>query len=359
VGPPSRTRPDGRLEQVFVNGRFVRDRTVSHALREAFRDLLPPGNHRPVAFLFFSVDPAFVDVNVHPAKAEVRWRESAAVHSLVHRAVRAALEAASPGVAVPVGGLRRETVEAAEFAFTHGVGKVPFDRVAPSAPWGVEARHDASGHAHAGTHPVLPEPTCGGAPAVTSRLRPLGQALGTYLVFEGEEEIVLVDQHALHERVLFDRIEARLKEEGRLEVQRLLVPVVVSLSAAESAALAEEAELLASLGWIVEPFGEGSVAVHGLPAVLRRPQPEAALLEVLRLVEEGRRDGADATHLISAAIDRLACRSAVMAGDTVHPEEALALLEEAERLDHSHTCPHGRPTRLTLRRSDLERWFHR
>jgi DNA mismatch repair protein MutL len=190
-------------------------------------------------------------------------------------------------------------------------------------------------------------------------LRPIGQALGTYLLLEGDGELVLVDQHALHERVLFDRINARLREKGNLEVQRLLVPAVVHLDPADAARLAESRELLQTLGWIVEPFGEDAVAVNGVPAVLRRPDPESALQELLELLEQGRREGLDRTHLLSVAVDSLACRSAVMAGDVLHADEVLALLEQAEALNHSHSCPHGRPTRLTMSRSQLERWFHR
>ena len=190
-------------------------------------------------------------------------------------------------------------------------------------------------------------------------LRPLGQALGTYLILEGRNEVVLVDQHALHERVLYDQINARLREKGALEVQHLLVPKVVHLDAAATARLLEARSWLATLGWLIEPFGEEALAVQGVPAILRRPDPEAALQDVLTVLERGAREGMDRTALLSHTVDSLACRSAVMAGDLLAPEEVLALLEQAEALDHSHSCPHGRPTRLTLRRGDLERWFHR
>ena len=178
-------------------------------------------------------------------------------------------------------------------------------------------------------------------------------------MLEGEDEVVLVDQHALHERVLFERLSTHLREEGALEVQRLLVPAVVHLDPADRARLLEAQELLQTLGWSVDAFGEDAVAVRGVPAVLRRPDPEAALRDLLALLEQGRREGLDRTYLVSEAVDRLACRAAVMAGDALHEDEVLALLEQAEALNHSHSCPHGRPTRLVLSRSDLERWFHR
>src|SRR5205823_13017723 len=131
----------------------------------------------------------------------------------------------------------------------------------------------------------------------------------------------IVDQHALHERVLFDRISARLNVGGSLEVQHLLVPAVVDLSAAEAARLEEARDLLARLGWVVEPFGEGTVAVRGMPAVLRRPDPAASLREALALFDAGRRDGLDRAALLSAVVDRMACRAAVMAGDALHEGE--------------------------------------
>lgn len=354
VSPPGVSRPDARLQQVFVNGRFVRDRTVAHALREAYRDLVPPGDRQPIAFLFLSLDPARVDVNVHPAKAEVRWRDPSAVHEAVRRAVRAALEAARPGVAVPLPfekpGVSASTVAAAEFAFTHAVGGhsgASFVCEGPSA-------RPCEGHDHPA--PTVPVAVPTGKPA---GLRPLAQALGTYLLLEAEEGIVVVDQHALHERVLFDEISARLSREGALEVQALLVPMVVDVGPSRARRLEEERDLLRTLGWVVEPFGDGSVAVRACPAVLRRPDPAAVLSEVLELLEAGRRDGLDRAALLSSAVDRMACRAAVMAGDRLHPDEVAALLERAESLNHAHSCPHGRPTRLTLSKRDLERWFHR
>ncbi len=360
VSPPGLSRADARLQQVWLNGRPIRDRTVAHALREAYRDLVPPGDRQPIAFVFLSLDPARVDVNVHPAKAEVRWRDSAGVHEAVRRAIRATLESARPGVPVPLGlpheGVPSTTVAAAEFAFTRGVG-------APAMAFQV---HDG--------HGVHPSPTgsdpsphacasdaVGGVPAGDSPagLKPLAQALGTYLVLEADDGIVLVDQHALHERVLFDEISARLNREGALEVQHLLVPQVVDLGPAATARLSEEGDLLRSLGWEIEPFGEGSVAVRACPAVLKRPDPAAVLTEVLDLLDAGRREGLDRATLLSSVVDRMACRAAVMAGDRLHPDEVSSLLSRAEALNHSHSCPHGRPTRLTISRTDLERYFHR
>ncbi|MDJ0523499.1 MAG: hypothetical protein QNJ90_15630, partial [Planctomycetota bacterium] len=357
VGPPSLTRADARLEQVFLNGRHIRDRTVAHAVREAYRDLLPPGGRRPIAFLFLHTDPDHVDVNVHPGKTEVRWQDAGAVHRVVRRALRSALEQARPGVSVPLAGERAASREAAvEAAFLGGQG---------STLQAEERGFAFTPRAFTGTAPAVHEDTSSAAHVqepvgrTPSGLRPIGQALGTYLLLEGEGELVLVDQHALHERVLFDQINARLREKGNLEVQRLLVPVVVHLDPADAARLAASRELLQTLGWIVEPFGDDAVAVNGVPAVLRRPDPEAALQELLSVLDQGRREGLDRTHLLSAAVDSLACRSAVMAGDVLHPDEVLALLEQAEALNHSHSCPHGRPTRLTMSRSQLERWFHR
>ncbi|MCC7137274.1 MAG: DNA mismatch repair endonuclease MutL [Planctomycetes bacterium] len=372
LSPPGLSRADARLQQVFVNGRFVRDRTSLHALREAYRDLVPPGDRQPIVFLFVTCDPARVDVNVHPQKAEVRWRDASAVHESVRRTLRAALEGARPGVPVAPWerpGVPRSTVEAAEWAFTQGAG-LPVG--APSAP---------RGPAWPGGGDHLPDATAdvavsraaspaGGASAVASagpgatavsgreRLRPVGQVLGTYLVLEGEDGLVLVDQHALHERVLFDQISDRLRD-GALEVQHLLVPAVVSLSRAEVARVEEERGTFERLGWVVEPFGEGAVAVRACPAVLRRPDPEGMLREVLAVLDTGRRSGLDRAALLSAVVDRMACRGAVMAGDALHPDEVLALLAQAEALNHAHSCPHGRPTRLVMSRRDLERYFHR
>jgi len=373
VSPPSLTRGDARMEQLFLNGRSVRDKTLAHALREAYRDLMPPGGRHPIAFLFLACDPGQVDVNVHPAKAEVRWRDPAGAHAAVRRAVRQVLEGARPGTALGTrtlaghplaggAGALAALTETVEMTFGYGAGRA-------AAPSGHEA------HVHAGAEPgpagcvsegvtaLAQADPAGSVPATArtteQRLRPVGQTLGTYLVLEGEDEIVLVDQHALHERVLFERINERLNRAGSLEVQHLLVPTVVTLGGAGAARLAEEQDFLRTLGWIVEPFGPGALAVHGVPAVWRHPDPQAALSEVLELLERGKKEGLDRAALLSNAVDRLACRAAVMAGDKLHAEEIVALMEQAESLNHAHSCPHGRPTRLTLSRKDLERWFHR
>ena len=414
ISPPGLSRGDARLQQSFLNGRAIRDKTVLHAMREAYRDLVPPGDRQPIAFVFLGCDPSRVDVNVHPTKSEVRWREPSIIHETVRRTLRATLEGARPGVPVSMGerslrsgvaGAPASTVAAAEFAFGQGVGRGPYE----GSPWakggaaGAGAVADLTafpapavgegsfghgappepGHGHGHGHDHGPGGGCAhgaqdahdlhgappgsgggseGAATVGSdlgRLRPLGQALGTYLVFEAEDGVVLVDQHALHERVLFDRISARLNAAGRLEVQHLLVPTIVTLSPAEVARIDEEREFLSSLGWVVEPFGADAVAVQACPAVLRRPDPEAMLREVLSLLDAGRRGGLDRASLLSSVVDRMACRAAVMAGDPLHVDEVLALLAQAEALNHAHSCPHGRPTRLAMTRRDLERYFHR
>ncbi len=362
IGPPSLTRRDTKLEQVFLNGRHIRDRSVAHAVREAYRDLLPPGGRRPVAFLFLSIDPARVDVNVHPGKTEVRWRDASAVHRVVRRTLRGALEGARPGLGVALPGGGREhahlhdqgasTVAAVEQAFLRGAGRSVDSQRPAGFGFSMPPRGDPDA---GGGMPPAEAP----AAVTVGGLRPVGQLLGTYLVLEGAGELVLVDQHALHERVLFDRINERLRQKGNLEVQRMLVPAVVHLEPEDLARLLEAKDLLQTLGWLVEPFGEDAVAVNGVPAVLRRPDPEAALHELLELIARGQREGLDRTNLVSVAVDSLACRSAVMAGDVLHTDEVVALLEQAEALNHSHSCPHGRPTRLTMTRGQLERWFHR
>ncbi|MBW2416593.1 MAG: DNA mismatch repair endonuclease MutL, partial [Deltaproteobacteria bacterium] len=283
IGPPSLTRADTRLEQVFLNGRSIRDRSVAHAVREAYRDLIPPGGRRPVVFLFLTSDPGQVDVNVHPGKAEVRWQDASAVHRVVRRSLRARLEAAQPGFAVtpsahPHGSGRTESRTAAvEQAFLAGAGSPASAKFA--------FRPAEAGRVREGLEPEALPPE--GPPRTVAGLRPVGQLLGTYLVLEGDGEVVLVDQHALHERVLFDRINERLRTEGNLEIQRLLVPHVVHFEAADAARLFEHRELLQALGWLIEPFGEDAAAINGVPAVLRRPDPEAALNEVLGVLEQG------------------------------------------------------------------------
>ncbi len=310
----SRGTRDGIL--LAVNGRPIASRALGFALDECYRGSLERGRH-PVAVIDLAVEPGALDVNVHPAKREVKFRDEGAVFASLQKAVRAALAGS----------------EAPRLAVT-GAALPPL-----AAPVRQLTLHEPTADIHA-----EPAPRRNGA-----LLRPLGQVLDGYLVAEGPDGVVLIDQHAAHERVLFNRFRASV-EDGLMHSQALLLPVVVELDPARMAALAGEERALRSLGFEVEAFGPRAARVLAAPAETPPARIEAAFLEVLA----GLRN-----RSLDEALASLACHSAVRFGDPLEPSEQRRLIEELESTTPDATCPHGRPTRLVLDWQDLKRHFRR
>jgi DNA mismatch repair protein MutL len=290
------------------------------------------------------VDPGIVDQNVHPAKLEVRFRNAGAIHALVGSAVRDALTGADLAHPVRIDGGPRQEGER--------------DRRVREAVADYLAREgDREEPRQGGLFP--PGPVGGGkasAGGAVGRATDFLQIRDTYIVLETPDGITVLDQHALHERVLFDRIRARYLE-GAVEVQRFLRPAVVELTPVEMETLLAEADALAGVGVLVEEFGRDGVAVHGLPAPVSGADPAWILEGLLERLAEDRPAAREdlAEHMLAT----LACRAAVKAGDRLSREQVADLLEAAESLVHAHTCPHGRPTELRISYSSLERHFHR
>ena len=341
---PEAAKPSATWQHFFLNGRPIRDRSLQHALRHAYEGLLTRDQF-PVAFLFVTLDPAEVDVNVHPAKTEVRFRDGDRVHRLVEHAVRDALLGANlaPGLAAaPV------TVSASKDAYIEGVREALSDflespRAAAAAPgWDAPPR----------STPSSPEPP----PAARAARRYL-QVRDTFLVFETQDGIAVVDQHALHERILLEGLKSRIAA-GTLEVQRMLVPAVVELPATDADLVVAQSEALAKMGLAVERFGPTSVAIQSIPTLLSRRDPARLLGAVVERLREGRGPGGRA-HLLESLLHSMACRAAIMAGDPLTEEQAAELMRRADLIDSRQGCAHGRPTALRLSFADLERRFRR
>jgi len=345
---PTYSRGAGVAQYLFVNGRPVRDRMLTGALRAAYHDLLPRDRH-PAAALFIDCDPHLVDVNVHPAKAEVRFRDPPLARGLIVTGLRHALAGAGHRASSTVAGatlsaLRAEPADArawppalpARTAPTPGFAEMPRDWSARVEP--VEA--------------VTPEP----APA-----HPLGAARAqlheTYIVAQTGDGIVIVDQHAAHERLVYERLKRQIAANG-VTAQALLIPQIVELSEADAARLLDAADDLARLGLAIEPFGTGAVAVRETPALLGPCDAEALLRDILDELS----DGGDSLSLrarIDAVLSRMACHGSVRAGRRMSADEMNALLREMEATPHSGQCNHGRPTHIELKLSDIERLFGR
>ena len=334
---------------LLVNARPVRDRLLLHAVRQAYQDALPPGRH-PAAVLYLSIEPGEIDVNVHPAKAEVRFRDPGAVTRLVRDALVQALglrsRAPAPpatgylgGPSAPLGvGERRPPADLELFG--RGPGQSAFAGVDPSGP------------------PPLP----------FARHRYLGQVFGTYLVLSAEETLLLLDQHAAHERVLFERLRQSLLG-GELERQALLAPVFVELSRASADALEAHAGELKRAGFELEPApgavrGGVRVGVRAVPVILatgRAPDWQQLLEETAAALvapdPEGARDGIDAA--LHGTLATAACHAAVRKGDLLDPREVQGLLEALDETVWFPNCPHGRPIASQISAEELERRFLR
>ena len=364
-------------QNIFVNGRPVRDRTIIHAVNEAYsRATIKP--RRPEVHLFLELPPDRVDVNVHPTKAEVRFLEQSLVHEILRRALRDALGAPDgpelalrggvagapqpvsqsiPGV---VAGLRSANPWAPPAGGGHGWGPRPRGGAADALREGssstVVAGAGASDEAGGGegADPMVGAEAPNG---VRMPLVPLGQLRDTFIIAVDNDGLAIVDQHVAHERILYEQVMARLSA-GRLESQRLLEPLLVELPPAERAALEAHAGELARLGFDVEPFGGASVRVAGTPALLPRTACAAAVRELAGDLDRLERDAG-----IDEALGRIAattaCHAAVKANDRLTPEKMTYILAELGRTAYSTVCPHGRPVMLRVTREELERRFER
>ncbi|HJZ92865.1 MAG TPA: DNA mismatch repair endonuclease MutL [Gemmataceae bacterium] len=367
VADPACDRGNAKLQYLFVNGRCVRDRSLGHALQEAFRGLLMTGRYA-IGFLFLRLPPDQVDVNVHPTKAEVRFRDSQALYHLVRGAVKRALLAKNLVPRLQAPEVRSETSPAGiELSptgmYTVQAPQAPEPRVIAPAPTAVAVPGEPGASATGATAaPVADAP---GSPTTTEAVIPPVSAQSSraiqihdaYLVVETPNGMLVVDQHALHERILYEQLRSRLRE-GRLDVQRLLIPEPVELTMEQAAAVLEAKAQLAELGLDVEDFGGGTVAVSSYPALLSRV-PVGQILQGVVDVLAARDRPPTREHLFNHLLATMACKAAVKAGDRLTPEEIDYLMQLRQSAEDSHHCPHGRPTSLIFSRQELDKQFRR
>jgi DNA mismatch repair protein MutL len=349
IAAPTVTRATMAAQALIVNGRPVSDPVLRTAVRVAYRDVIAFGRH-PIVALFLTLDPEQLDVNVHPAKAEVRFRSPEAVRGLVISTLSRALAAGAAGVAAP---------EVSLPAMTRYSG-LPLRRpmAAPPAP-------SRTGFAEARL-PMEVMPAARVLPPVELRevapAHPLGapvaQVLDTYiLAVAADGALVLVDQHAAHERLTHEALRAQLLE-GEVRRQALLMPAVVDLPPGDAARLVEQAEALEKLGLEIEAFGAGAVLVRAMPAALGAPDPGPLLRDLAdEFAEMG--EGLALAAKLDAVVARLACHGSIRAGRRLAGPEMDALLRQMEATPRAATCSHGRPTYLKLSKAEIERLFGR
>ncbi len=353
TGTPESARARADLQYVYVNGRHVRDKLIAHAVRAAYEDVLH-GGRQPAYLLFIDVAPERVDVNVHPTKVEVRFRDSREVHEAVRRAVAAAL-AAAPGA---------RAAQGAEVVTPAGASPEPFARQAPLA-WPTQGAPHAASHAgernafgwslaqpHAATPAALPDDE-----AAWPLGRALAQVAGTFILAENASGLVIVDMHAAHERIVYERLKASL-DGAPLAQQPLLIPTTFSASAGEIATAEAHAETLRTLGLDLAPLGSATLALRSLPAALAG----ADVVELSRAVLAELAQVGTSDVLVRARdelLSTMACHGAVRAHRALTIAEMNALLRDMERTDRADQCNHGRPTWRQVTLAELDRMFWR
>jgi DNA mismatch repair protein MutL len=372
AGRPVDALPRRDAQHLFVNGRIVQDRVLSHAVVAAYGNTVPKGHHAALV-LFVDLDPASVDVNVHPQKTEVRFARASEIHDAVESAIRSAF--ASPSAVPRLGDLRPSTTAPPDYRHKRDPVRrhllvrdrpdLDGQRTPPrggAAPWDLPQapRTPASG----GVVPLgraalardLLDPPEADAPR--RRPRALAQVRSSYIVAEDHAGVVLVDQHAAHERVLFERFLAAA-EEGRVETQTLAFPVVVELTPHERPVFEDERDEFRRLGFLAETFGDREVRLDGVPAVFAGVDPESLFRELLGEARAARSSTAASSSLRHRLITTAACKAAIKIRRPMTVPEMQRLLDDLSAVANPTTCPHGRPAQFRLTVEEIERAFRR
>ncbi|MFU1478806.1 DNA mismatch repair endonuclease MutL [Roseovarius sp. C7] len=368
---PTYSRGAAVAQYLFVNGRPVRDKMLTGALRAAYHDLLSRDRH-PAAVLFLTCDPTLVDVNVHPAKSEVRFRDPGQARGLIVSGLRHALaehghRASSTVAGATLGAFQPEASQPARVYQMDRPGPQARAMAYQAQAPGFAELQDSYSARFEPQEAIAPFASPDDADAVvgTAQDAPLAAPLGAaraqihenYIIAQSEDGLVIVDQHAAHERLVYEKLKTQQAERG-VAAQALLIPEIVELSDGDRAALLEAAEDLAALGLVIEEFGGSAVAVREVPAILGAVDARALLLDVLdELSDQG--SSTTIRARIDAILSRVACHGSVRSGRRMRAEEMNALLREMEATPHSGQCNHGRPTYVKLQLADIERLFGR
>ena len=418
VADPSVSRSNNRMQYLFLNGRYIRDRALQHALSEAYRGLLMVGR-LPICFLQMQIDPKTVDVNVHPTKVEVRFEDSGAIysrllHTIRHRFLTSNLVAKAPQAADPnsPGNLQQgqnlapRTPEAESntslMDWARSQQNVPTFQPFPNAGFSPEAYRSGNpfpggsipgGNPFPGGSPAnspnsaqattsfedrLPEGTAASlpieSPATGASMGALNRAEGShewvgstpavgfqihnrYLITQDDAGMVIIDQHALHERILFEQIKTKVLSRS-LDRQRMLMPATVQLTSSEAAMAIESKAMLAEIGFEIESFGGDTVLLSAYPSILSKRAPEEMLRTVLEALMSGGKK-VNAQDVLDELMNMMACKAAIKAGDRLSDPEISALLEQRHLYHDTHHCPHGRPTALFFSKEQLDKMFKR
>jgi len=344
VAPPESARRDATRVHIFLNGRWVRDPRLLRAVREGVREFVPIG-HYPTLVLQLSAPPDRIDVNVHPQKTEVRFRDERLVMGMTIRTLREGLSSA-PWATRQLGAFG-----GSDSATTLGEANSGFVNSAP--PWEGGATSEASTQS---LPPIAPQSTMAWQPSMEAKPGNFLAVAKTFLIREVAGGMEVLDQHALHERINLEELRKELRE-GKVVSQPLLVPSLVDVDRAELEALVAKKETFSALGVEIEAFGETTLSISAIPARLTRLVPERLVTDLLEIATQFRDASPD--HIQEEMLHSMACRGAVMAGDFLDEQALEDLLKRGANLPQDRTCAHGRPVRVFVSQEDLERAFYR
>ena len=373
IGLPTFSRSQADMQYFYVNGRAVKDKVVSHAVRQAYQDVLFHGRH-PVYALYLEIDPVLVDVNVHPTKHEVRFRDSRSVHEFIYRILRDTIASVAPGGrSAPV--MTQQTGQPLNMDMASEQGIEPVARTGHGDP--MQASNHALPRSPHVQHsmPFTVREQLADYAALYGRvddsntdaqspadMPPLGYAVaqihGVYILAENRQGLVIVDMHAAHERITYERLKTTFEENNSVRSQPLLVPISIAVSETEVKLAEQHQDIFASLGFVVEPLGKATLVVRQVPAILRDANVESLMRDVLSdIVVHG--DSRRISHEINEILATMACHGSVRAHRKLTLPEMNALLRDMEQTERSGQCNHGRPTWIQLDMRQLDKMFLR
>ncbi|MEW6095443.1 MAG: DNA mismatch repair endonuclease MutL [bacterium] len=350
LAKPTYTRRDRNLQSIFVNQRHVVNKTVTHAIYQGYHTLLPKDRH-PIIIIFIKIDPCKVDVNVHPTKREIRFHSESQIHDLIVQAIRKTLSQANliPEVTTP----QQKSVPSAEKPM-----------IKPTPPKQQEIPLPA--YTSMQVTPVttsqptiLPTPSLPPRPLkLESDIQPIGQAFNSYIIAQSREGMFIIDQHAAHERVLYEKLMNEARDEATLPAQILLIPITLETDYKETAVLVQNIPTFNSLGFEIDEFGQNSFIIRSVPAVLEKGDPKELIFELIyELQSIGR---SKTPHEIREKIlISVSCHSAIKAGDKLAQQEMESLISQLSQTQLPFTCPHGRPVIIKMSINELEKRFMR
>jgi DNA mismatch repair protein MutL len=353
---PAHTRPNRDMQSLFINNRYIVNKTISHAIYTGYHTLIPNGRY-PIVVLFLKIDPAEVDVNVHPTKSEVRFNQEKEIHQLVVKAIRETsinanlMPKISLDTPMPVPGDREEQIKDA----IHGY----FRSNQADDRWkakyiGTDLRVCSDKHSQQGKQ--TGDDTLGRL----HDLSPIGQIHNTYIIAYGNNGLCIIDQHAAHERVLYERL---MSQDRKIFSQPMIFPIQLELDYKESAIMLEAISVLNELGFKIEEFGQNTFIIQAVPVGMEKNDPKKTVLEIIYDIQDTGKSmtssGLREAALREAALVSMSCKAAIKAGQSLSIEEMNSLVQQLMKLQQPHTCPHGRPTMIRLGIDEIEKRFMR